>query len=296
MFNKYFFIAVLFLGGCSSIPEVSVPNLPFIEPDEVEIEIETEIDPVAELKSRGDGYLSFNYNSGHLDRITIKLKNEQIVLLKGQTVIKKLPVGTYSFDVSSLQTETRTYSAVLSYDGDTHQSIINIPSRYSNIGFRDISERDLNHSLGQLVVGSRLVNPLIELTKLDKPPHVLEIACGVDLDLEVGNIYESNIAKGEIAKVIDDLIVIGSSDKGLPIYGTKTCGYSDKVTYTSPLRMSLPEGKYLLNASGSSKTLYVTGKSINTIEITSKGFDVKTTKNDWGSFEQVIDSLLFLSC
>mgnify|MGYP001227531243 FL=1 len=131
-----------------------------------------------------------------------------------------------------------------------------------------------------LVVGSRLVNPLIELTKLDKPPHVLEIACGVDLDLEVGNIYKSNIAKGEIAKVIDDLVVIGSSDKGLPIYGTKTCGYSDKATYTSPLRMSLPEGKYLLNASGSSKTLYVSGKSINTIEITSKGFDVKTTKND----------------
>ena len=72
-------------------------NLPFIEPDEVEIEIETEIDPVAELKSRGDGYLSFNYNSGHLDRITIKLKNEQIVLLKGQTVIKKLPVGINFF-------------------------------------------------------------------------------------------------------------------------------------------------------------------------------------------------------
>ena len=49
MFNKYFFIAtLLFIGGCSSIPEV--PNLPFMEPDEVEIEVEAEIDPVAELK------------------------------------------------------------------------------------------------------------------------------------------------------------------------------------------------------------------------------------------------------
>ena len=157
MFNKYFSIgALLFLVGCSSIPEV--PVLPFMEPEEVKVEIASEIDPVAELKRRGDGYLSFNYNSGHIDRITIKLKEEQIVLLKGQTVIKKLPVGRYSFDVSSRQTDTRTYSAVLSYDGDTHESIFNIPSRYSNIGFRDISERDLDHSLGQLVVGSRLVN------------------------------------------------------------------------------------------------------------------------------------------
>jgi len=261
MFNKYFFIAAfLFLGGCSSIPEVSVANL-LKGLDEAEVEAEVE-DPVAELKSRGDGYLSFNYNSGHLDRITIELKEEKIVLLKGQTVIKKLPVGRYSFDVSSRQTDTRSYSAELSYDGDTHESIINIPSRYSNIGFRDISERDLNHSLGQLVVGSRLVNPLIELTKLDQPPHTLEIACSVERDLEVGDIFTSGRARGEIAKVID--------------VGTKTCGYSDNVTYTSPLRMSLPEGSYLLNASGKSRKLYVNGESINTIEISSKGFEVST--------------------
>ena len=279
MFNKYFFIAAfLFLGGCSSIPDVSVAILLFMGPDEaeieVEVEVETEIDPVAELKSRGDGYLSFNYKSGHIDRITIKLKEEQIVLLKGQTVIKKLPVGRYSFDVSSRQTDTRTYSAVLSYDGDTHESIFNIPSRYSNIGFRDISERDLDHSLGQLVVGSRLVNPLIQLTKLDQPPHALEIACSVELDLEVGDIFTSGRARGKIAKVTDFVVVTGRSDKGLPLYGTKTCGYSDNVTYTSPLRMSLPEGSYLLNASGKSKRLYVNGESINTIEITSKGFEV----------------------
>lgn len=266
MFNKYFLIAAfLFLGGCSSIPEVSVPNLPFMGPDEAEVEVEVE-DPVAELKSRGDGYLSFNYNSGHLDRITIELKEEQIVLLKGQTVIKKLPVGRYSFDVSSRQTDTRSYSAELSYDGDTHESIINIPSRYSNIGFRDISERDLNHSLGQLVVGSRLVNPLIELTKLDQPPHTLEIACSTERDLEVGEIFTSGRARGEIAKVTLNVTK----------YGAKKCGYSDNVTYTSPLRMSLPEGSYLLNASGKSRKLYVHGESINTIEITSKGFEVST--------------------
>ena len=276
MFNKYFLIAAfLFLGGCSSIPEVSVPNLPFMGPDEAEVEVEVE-DPVAELKSRGDGYLSFNYNSGHLDRITIELKEEQIVLLKGQTVIKKLPVGRYSFDVSSRQTDTRSYSAELSYDGDTHESIINIPSQYSNIGFRDISERDLNHSLGQLVVGSRLVNPLIKLTKLDQPPHTLEIACSVERDLEVGDIFTSGRARGEIAKVTDVVVVTGRSDNGKPLYGTKTCGYSDNVTYTSPLRMSLPEGSYLLNASGKSRKLYVNGESINTIEISSKGLEVKT--------------------
>jgi hypothetical protein len=275
MFNKYFFIAAfLFLGGCSSIPEVSVTNL-LKGLDEAEVEAEVE-DPVAELKSRGDGYLSFNYNSGHLDRITIELKEEKIVLLKGQTVIKKVPVGRYSFDVSSRQTDTRSYSAELSYDGDTHESIINIPSRYSNIGFRDISERNLNHSLGQLVVGSRLVNPLIELTKLDQPPHTLEIACSVERDLEVGDIFTSGRARGEIAKVTDVVVVTGRSDNGQPLYGTKTCGYSDNVTYTSPLRMSLPEGSYLLNASGKSRKLYVKGESINTIEISSKGFEVST--------------------
>ena len=95
MLNKYFFIsALIILAGCSSIPEV--PDIPFIEssePEKPNVEIATEVDPVTEIKSRGDGYLSFAYNSGHLDNIVLKLKGEQIFLAKGKTVVKKLPVG-----------------------------------------------------------------------------------------------------------------------------------------------------------------------------------------------------------
>jgi hypothetical protein len=38
--------------------------------------------------------------------------------------------------------------------------------------------------------------------------------------------------------------------------------------------MELPEGNYLLNASGRSKELYVDGNSVNTIEITENSFEV----------------------
>ena len=123
MFNKYFFIgALLCIGGCSSIPEV--PDLSFMDMEPEEVEISSEIDPVAELKSRGDGYLSFTYNSGHLDRIMVKLKGDQIALLKGQTVVKKLPVGKYSFDVSGDQIYAESFSAELTYNGHTYQYLI----------------------------------------------------------------------------------------------------------------------------------------------------------------------------
>ena len=163
MFNKYFFIsALIILAGCSSIPDVpdmsmGVPNIPFIESNESEKpepEIAAEKDPVAEIKSRGDGYLSFTYNSGHLDNITVKLKGEQIFLAKGKTVVKKLPVGKYSFEVSGDQIDTESYTAELTYNGHTHKSIFDIPSRYSKIGFKSISGHNIDHKMALLVVGS----------------------------------------------------------------------------------------------------------------------------------------------
>ena len=274
MFKKYLIGTLLIVGGCSGIPEV--PDIPFMEPEEVKAEIETEIDPVAEFKSRGNGYLSFAYSSGHLDSIIVKLKNEQIVLSKGQTVVKKLPVGEYSFDVSGNQIDTESYSAKLNYNGHTHQAIFYIPSQYSKIGLRSISDYYLDHELGQLVVGSSLVAPLIEVTKLDRPPYVLEIMCYVDLDLEVGETFNGGKARGEIAKVTTTRVLTGFTDRGKEIYGIKSCGYSDKVTYTSPLRMTLPEGLYRMNASGKAKNLYVRGGTVNTVEITSNGFEWST--------------------
>lgn len=274
MFNKYFFIgALLCIGGCSSIPEV--PDLSFMDMEPEEVEISSEIDPVAELKSRGDGYLSFTYNSGHLDRIMVKLKGDQIALLKGQTVVKKLPVGKYSFDVSGDQIYAESFSAELTYNGHTYQSIFDIPSRYSKIGFRSISANNLDHKLGLLVVGSALVDPLIEITKLDQPPYVLELDC-VTSDLKVGDILTEGKSKGDIAKVTRTIVVTGVTDQGELIYGTESCGYSDNVSYTSPLRMSLPEGLYRMNASGEAKNVYVRGGTVNTIEITSNGFEGST--------------------
>lgn len=283
MFNKYFFLlALLFVGGCSSIPEVSVPNIPFIEKDEVEVEVEVdaEIDPVAELKSRGDGYLSFNYNSGHLERIMVKLKDEQIVISKGQTIVKKLPVGKYSFDVSGDQIDSGSFPAELTYNGQTHQYLFYIPSQNSKIGFRSISNIDLNHKLGLLVVGSILVDPKIELTKLDQPTHVLEIACGIGLDLVVGDIFSDGRVRAKIAKVINSTVVTGVDLNGNRLYDIKSCGYSNNVTYTSPLRMSLPEGLYRMNASGETKNVYIRGENVNNIEITSNGFEGSMAKSE----------------
>ena len=283
MFKKYFFLlALLFVGGCSSIPEVSVPNIPFIEKDEVEVEVEVdaEIDPVAELKSRGDGYLSFNYNSGHLERIMVKLKDEQIVISKGQTIVKKLPVGKYSFDVSGDQIDSGSFPAELTYNGQTHQYLFYIPSQNSKIGFRSISNIDLNHKLGLLVVGSILVDPKIELTKLDQPPNVLEITCGIGLDLVVGDIFSDGRVRGKIAKVINSTVVTGVDLNGNRLYDIKSCGYSNNVTYTSPLRMSLPEGLYRMNASGESKNVYIRGENVNNIEITSNGFEGSMAKSE----------------
>ena len=126
-----------------------------------------------------------------------------------------------------------------------------------------------------MVVGSALVDPLIEITKLDQPPYVLELDC-VTSDLKVGDILTEGKSKGGIAKVTRTIVVTGVTDQGELIYGTESCGYSDNVSYTSPLRMSLPEGLYRMNASGEAKNVYVRGGTVNTIEITSNGFKGST--------------------
>lgn len=244
MLKKYSLIAVLlFLGGCNSIPEIAVPDLPSIlqQGDPVEGQLDTamsETNPMGQLdgyESRGNGYFTFHYNDGHLETIRVKLLNEEIVLSKGQTIIKKLPVGTYSFDVSGKQKYTKSYSHRLAYDGDTAEYRFSIPSPSSAIGSNYVSTENLNHRYGILIVASNLLNPLIELTKLDTPSSVF--------------------------------LVCNDTDE---------CTYSDNVAHTSPLKRSLPEGNYMLKASGRSKELYVRAESFNTVEITSNGFKITT--------------------
>ena len=82
-----------------------------------------------------------------------------------------------------------------------------------------------------------------------------------------GNV-DGNSTRGKITKIVTYKDFSGSV--------IETCAYSDNVTYTSPLRMSVPEGRYWLTASGKSEELYVRDKSFNTIEITYNGFEVST--------------------
>jgi len=279
---KYWSVAILFfMVGCSSIPELPYTGDIFNGPpaDEASKQDDPPIPvAVAQLEgyqSRGDGYLSFTYDRGHLETITVKIGRDQISLPKGQTIIRKLPVGQYSFDVSGKQLESRRYSGSLNYDGDTDEFMFDIPTRYSELGDRLISTRDLEHNLGVLIVASSLVSPPVELTRLDAPQNVLLLGCYLEEEaksIKVGDTVAGNVdgnsTRGKITKIVTYKDFSGSV--------VEKCAYSDNVTYSSPLRMSVPEGRYWLTASGKSDELYVRDKSFNTIEITYNGFEVST--------------------
>jgi hypothetical protein len=282
---KYWSVAILFfMVGCSSIPELPYTGDIFNGPpaDEASKQDDPPIPvAVAQLEgyqSRGDGYLSFTYDRGHLETITVKIGRDQISLPKGQTIIRKLPVGQYSFDVSGKQLESRRYSGSLNYDGDTDEFMFDIPTRYSELGDRLISTRDLEHNLGVLIVASSLVSPPVELTRLDAPQSVLLLGCYLEEEaksIKVGDTVAGNVdgnsTRGKITKIVTYKDFSGSV--------VEKCAYSDNVTYSSPLRMSVPEGRYWLTASGKSDELYVRDKSFNTIEITYNGFEVSTKVN-----------------
>jgi hypothetical protein len=282
---KYWSVAILFfMVGCSSIPELPYTGDIFNGPpaDEASKQDDPPIPvAVAQLEgyqSRGDGYLSFTYDRGHLETITVKIGRDQISLPKGQTIIRKLPVGQYSFDVSGKQLESRRYSGSLNYDGDTDEFMFDIPTRYSELGDRLISTRDLEHNLGVLIVASSLVSPPVELTRLDTPQNVLLLGCYLEEEaksIKVGDTVAGNVdgnsTRGKITKIVTYKDFSGSV--------VEKCAYSDNVTYSSPLRMSVPEGRYWLTASGKSDELYVRDKSFNTIEITYNGFEVSTKVN-----------------
>jgi hypothetical protein len=289
MFKYWSVVILFFMVGCSSIPDVALPSIPggpfmgnnpngpeagaLPDPDDSSATV-----AVAQLEgyqSRGNGYLSFTYDRGHLEKITVKLGGDQIPLSKGQTIIRKLPVGNYSFDVSGKQLESRRYRGLLNYDGDTDEFIFDIPTRYSEIGDRQISTRDLEHNLGVLIVASSLVSPLVEVTRLDAPQNVLLLGCYLEEEaksIKVGDTVAGNVdgnsTRGKITKIVTYKDLSGSV--------LEKCAYSDNVTYSSPLRMSVPEGRYWLTASGKSEELYVRDKSFNTIEIIYNGFEVST--------------------
>jgi hypothetical protein len=248
MKKNIFVITIFLITACSSIPDVAVPNIPLIGSDESLEDTGLDQDPEARLanqlsslNTRGNGFLSFSYSEGHLPTITVVLQNERIMLSRGQTVIRKLPVGRHVFEVSGRQKDTEKYTAILNYDGDTDQYEFFAPEPQSIKSRNSVDRTIFDHGEGILIVGSTLVNPYIDITKLDQPTKVFELC-------EMKN-------------------------------GKRECVFENNYTTTSPLRIFLPEGKYLLNHSGMTKEVYINDDTIYSFELASDGFqESKITK------------------
>ena len=249
MKKNIFVITIFLISACSSIPDVAIPNIPLIGSDESLEDTELDQDKLdqdklddetrlanqlSNLKTRGNGFLSLSYNEGHLPSITVVLQNKNITLSRGQTVIQKLPVGRHIFEVSGRQKVTEIYSAILSYDGDTEQYEFNVPVPGAMKSINSVNKSNFKHGEGILIVGSTLLNPYIDLTKLDQPKKI--------------NFCEFKNFK-------------------------KDCVFENNYTTTGPLEIFLPEGKYLLNHSGMTKEVNIKNKYSHSFELTSNGFE-----------------------
>ena len=238
---------LLILSGCSSLPEL--PDLPLIGSEEEPLPgevggsdegAETEADKLMlDLKSKGDGYLSFTYNEGHLTAIQLKLENERISLSRGATVIKKVPVGRYSIEVSGYQKLINRLETSITFDGQTRSYAFNVPSPDSLELPPRVNATDLEHGLCLLIFGSSLVDQAVELVKLDYPVKVFKVDPNCKID----------------------------------------CVFTSARDFLSPRTFRLPEGRYSITTAGDSREIYMRADTVNNIEITSDGFEVR--KSPW---------------
>ena len=236
---------LLILSGCSSLPEL--PDLPLIGSEEEPLPgevggldegVETEADKLMlDLKSKGNGYLSFSYNEGHLSAIQLKLDNERISLSRGATVIKKVPVGRYSIEVSGYQKLINRLETSITFDGQTRSYAFNVPSPDSLELPPQVNVTDLEHGLCLLIFGSSLVDQAVELVKLDSPMKVFKVDPNCKTD----------------------------------------CEFTSARDFFSPRAFRVPEGRYSITAAGDSRDIYMRADTVNNIEITSDGFEVRKT-------------------
>lgn len=244
---KKILISLLFasmLSACSSLPELpdmpsisDIPGIPGVsdpEPKEEAEEEEEEEEP--QYQSRGDGYLSFTYQSGHLETITVEWGDEEIELSRGVTVIKKVPVGRYEIDVSGAQKEIYDIETYLSYEGQTKAYSFNVPSPNSRESNPSVRNRSVAHSMGAVVVGSSLVEPSVKVTKLDSPAYVFK----------------------ETPNCVDN------------------CTMVKTLQFVSPKNLLLPEGEYRISASRESKDVYIDGRTVSTIDVQAGGFSLES--------------------
>ena len=241
MSNKVFIImALLILSGCGGMPSLpdmptlpSVPLTDTVETPEKQPEV-SEV-PLACVRE-GDGFLSFSYEEGHLEALTLIQTDEEITLSKGVTIIQKVPLGSYSTIVTGYQKIPTALRTELVCDGETKAYVfrLDVPS---SLGSKSgVTDRSLAHAQGRLVVGSALEDFNVKLTKLDAPYMVFEdTACPED----------------------------------------ERCPPTDNQTFVGATTIKLPEGEYFIKpSSGVGQATYIDASSYTAIEVTIDGVEI----------------------
>ena len=247
MFNKVFIITLLLiLGGCGGVPSLpnipslpSLPSLPVTTPKE-EPEKRPEVSEVSEMQvdcvREGDGFISFSYEDGHLEALTLIQTDEEITLSKGATIIQKVPLGRYSTTVMGHQKESSKITTSLGCDGETKAYVfrVDVPSSFGKES--GVTDGSLAHAQGRLVVGSTLEDFNVKLTKLDAPYMVFE---------------DTACPEGERCPPTDNQVFVGATT------------------------IKLPEGEYFIRpSSGVGQATYIDASSYTAIEVTIDGIEI----------------------
>ena len=236
--NKKLFLLplVAMLGACAGLPDL--PELPNIA--EVAIPKTTDDEtPVAESKKQsvacvreGNGFLSYTYNEGHLDELTLLRKDREFSLSKGVTIIQKEPLGRYTTKVTGYQKSPITLNTLLKCDGETIAYEFGVKVPKSNSSAVGVLNESLTHNRGELVIGSTL--PRLRNT-------AYKVRCALSRFLEK------------------------------PSCEKESCP-TDNRTLINATESSLPEGRYSVRpAIGNSAEIYIKASSYNAIEVTEEG-------------------------
>ena len=225
------------IAGCGGIPNLpSMPTLPSVPIPTVAEVTEKQPEVSLDCVREGDGFLSFSYEEGHLEALTLKQTDEEITLSKGVTIIQKVPLGRYNTTVIGHQKIPTDLQTNLVCDGETKAYVfrLNVPS--SAGGSTGVTTRNLEHPYGRLVVGSALEDFNVKLTKIDAPYMIFEdTACDAD----------------------------------------ERCPPTDNQTFVGATMIRLPEGEYFVKpSSGNGQATYIEASSYTAIEVTIDGIEI----------------------
>ena len=148
-----------------------------------------------------------------------------------------MPVGRYSIEVSGYQKLINRLETSITFDGQTRSYAFNVPSPDSLELPPQVNATDLEHGLCLLIFGSSLVDQAVELVKLDSPMKVFKVDPNCEID----------------------------------------CEFTSARNFFSPRAFRVPEGRYSITTAGDSRDIYMRANTVNNIEITSDGFEVRKT-------------------